>query len=97
MTWNVGAQLSAPPIRSLRPYARVEVIGVGPYRYDAKELENQSHFIRTNLRVGVAGENWRLEAFINNVFGAHYVPLSDFRIAQPGDPPTAGMTLALSF
>jgi iron complex outermembrane receptor protein len=103
-TWNVGAQVTVPLPHELRTYARVEVIGVGPYSYDATNIEGQSAYVLTNFRVGVGGTWWRVEGYMNNAFNTNYVPIAfqfpgsaSGYVGESGDPMTAGVTLGLNF
>jgi iron complex outermembrane receptor protein len=103
-TWNVGAQYTLPLPHDLRTYARVEVIGVGPYSYDATNIEGQSAYVLTNFRLGLGGENWRIEGYVNNAFNTNYVPIAfqfpgspSGYVGESGDPMTAGVTLGLNF
>ncbi len=103
-TWNVGAQYTLPLPHDLRAYARVEVLGVGPYSYDATNIEGQGAYILTNFRLGVGGPWWRVEGFVNNAFNTNYVPIAfqfpgsaSGYVGQSGDPMTCGVTVGLNF
>jgi len=103
-TWNAGAQYTIPLPHNLRTYVRVDVIGVGPYSYDATNIQGQKAYVLTNFRVGVAGTWWRVEGFINNAFDTKYVPIAfqfpgspSGYVGESGDPMTAGVTVGLNF
>jgi iron complex outermembrane receptor protein len=103
-TWNAGTQYTLPLPHDLRAYARAEVIGVGPYAYDASNAEGQSAYILTNFRLGIGGPWWRVEGFVNNAFDTNYVPLAfqfpgspSGYVGESGDPRTFGITVGLNF
>lgn len=103
-TWNAGAQYTLPLPHDLRAYARVDVIGVGPYSYDATNVQGQGAYILTNFRVGLGGPWWRIEGFVNNAFDTNYVPIAfqfpgspSGYVGESGDPVTCGITVGVNF
>jgi len=104
ITWNVGSQYTLPLRASLRTWVRAEVLGTGRYFYDASNAASQSDYIVANFRLGIGGDHWRLEGFIDNAFNTHYVPIAyPFPLAasgyvgENGAPQTVGMRLGFSY
>ncbi len=102
-TWSAGAQFSGCLGRSLRYHLRGEYLRVGPFHYDAGNLEVESYAL-TNFRAGISGRCWRLEAWIRNAFDEAYVPVAfqpspydpSVFVGENGAPRTYGITLSLT-
>lgn len=101
---NVGIQVSKPIDDGLTCYVRAEHFHVGDFFYDAGNLKAESYNL-TNFRVGLGGEQWRIDGWIRNAFDNDYIPVA-FQ-PNPGDPTafvgesaapqTYGVTLRVRF
>jgi iron complex outermembrane receptor protein len=102
-TGNVGTQLSWAPCQNATIYARAEVTIYGDFKYDASNAQGQSTYSIANFRAGVRGENWFAEAWANNAFDTHYVPIAipystaSGYVGESGAPITFGARVGFSF
>ena len=55
---------------------RGEYQRAGDYFYEAQNLEAQSAYDLVNLRVGLSGAHWRVDAGVRNAFNQDYIPLA---------------------
>ena len=100
MTFSVGAQWVGDLGGDTSCHLRAEYGHVGTFFYDAGNRESE-RFGLLNLRAGVGGEHWRIEAWIRNALSEEYVPVA-FQ-PNPGDPSVfvgesgAPRTLGFSF
>jgi iron complex outermembrane recepter protein len=102
-TGNVGTQLSWAPCQHATLYARAEVTIYGDFKYDASNAQGQSTYSLANFRAGVRGENWFAEAWANNAFDTHYMPIAipystaSGYVGESGAPVTFGARVGFSF
>jgi iron complex outermembrane receptor protein len=100
VTLNAGAQYSVQLSRTGRGWARVDARTTGRYYYDASNAMAQPGFTLVNARLGVERGEWRIEAWVNNLFNQRYIPVA-FPVAiapsgylgECGPSRTAGIAL----
>src|SRR5205823_13574358 len=68
---NAGTQYTVKLQHGMQAFARAEVFGVGRYAYDSSNAAQSSAYILSNFRIGVSGEHWRIQGFIDNAFNTH--------------------------
>jgi len=89
-------------------FARVDFAGVDDFYFDTANDERAPARVLTNLKAGYAGDHWRAEVWIQNLFDRYYsqrgfyfsLEPPDFpakRYVQAGDPRHAGITLTYTF
>jgi outer membrane receptor protein involved in Fe transport len=89
-------------------FARVDFAGVDDFYFDVSHDERAPSRVLTHLKTGVAGERWRAELWVRNLFDRYYSQRGfwfgneppDFpatRYVQAGDPRHVGVRLEYSF
>jgi outer membrane receptor protein involved in Fe transport len=89
-------------------FARVDFAGQDDFYFDVSHDERAPSRVLTHLKAGYAGEHWRAEVWVRNLFDEYYSQRGFFfaneppdwvpeRYMQAGDPRHAGVTLAYSF
>jgi len=89
-------------------FGRVDFAGLDDFYFDASHDERASARVLTNLKAGYAGDRWRMEFWVRNLFDRYYsqrgfrfgLEPPDFpatRYVQAGDPRHAGFTVAYTF
>ncbi len=103
-TRNLGLMYSHPCCGDWRAYVRGDYFRVGPYFYDASNLERESYEL-FNFRVGLSSPRVRVEAFLNNAFDEEYIPIAfqfnpadpTFFIGESGTPRFFGVSVGVIF
>ena len=103
-TANVGSQLTMDVSEDLQLFARAEYFYVGTFYYDAGNGGGENYDL-ANFRVGCEGKNWRVDAWLNNAFDEHYVPVAfqpnpadpTLFVGESAAPRTYGFTVRLTF
>jgi iron complex outermembrane receptor protein len=106
-TWHAGAQYTQPLSGDVRAFARVETVGTGRFFYEPSNGASQGAFALTDVRLGVAAGNWRVEGWVKNLFDRDYVPLAfpfplpgaipSGYVGESGAPRTLGVSLTRTF
>lgn len=89
-------------------YTRVDVAGVDDFYFDTSNDERAPSRVLTNLKAGYAGDHWRAEVWVQNLFDRYYSQRGFFfaleppdfparRYVQAGDPRHAGITVTYTF
>lgn len=65
---SLGVDLFAPLTATMDWFARADLIYTGKAWDEAFNLAYNDEFWRTNVRAGLAGDRWRAELFVNNLF-----------------------------
>jgi len=89
-------------------FVRVDFAGVDDFYFDASHDERAPSRVLTHLKAGIAGERWRAEVWVRNLFDRYYsqrgfrfgLEPPDFiptRYVQAGDPRHAGVTVTYTF
>ena len=85
-------------------FARAEYFFIGNFSYDAGNRGNESYEL-ANFRLGVGGEHWRVDFWLNNAFDHDYVAVA-FQpnpadptqfVGESSAPRTYGFTVRLTF
>ena len=100
-----GAQANLPLNHRLSLYARADVQLIGAFEYTPQNRSGQDAYTLANFRLGVRGESWFTEFFVNNAFNTDYVPVamnfSDFGttrlLGEAGAPCTFGLRTGIRF
>lgn len=103
-TLSGGTQYSCAIDKDLTAFVRAEVTGFGKFYYSEQNVRSQGAYSLANLRAGLRGRQWSIEAWMRNAFDEDYVPLaipyalapSGF-IGESGAPRTVGVSLGLRF
>lgn len=102
--YDLGIEYSNP--RGL--FARVDFAGVDDFYFDVSHDERAPARVLTHLKAGYAGEHWRAEVWVRNLFDRYYSQRGFFfaneppdweptRYVQAGDPRHAGVSIAYTF
>jgi len=89
-------------------YARVDFAGLDDFYFDASHDQRAPSRVLTNMKAGYAGNRWRAEVWVRNLFDRYYsqrgfdfeLEPPDFpatRYTQAGDPRHVGMTVSYTF
>jgi outer membrane receptor protein involved in Fe transport len=89
-------------------FARVDFAGQDDFYFDVSHDERSPARVLTHLKAGYAGDRWRAEVWVRNLFDRYYSQRGFFfaneppdwvprRYMQAGDPRHAGLTLTYSF
>jgi iron complex outermembrane recepter protein len=89
-------------------FARIDFAGLDDFYFDASHDERAPSRVLTNLKAGFAGDRWRAEVWVRNMFDRYYSQRGfrfgneppDFiptRYVQAGDPRHAGVTVTYTF
>jgi len=89
-------------------FARVDFAGLDDFYFDVSHDERAPARLLTHLKAGYAGERWRAEVWVRNLFDRYYsqrgfrfgLEPPDFpatRYVQAGDPRHAGVTVTYTF
>ena len=105
VTWHTGAEYSRELCANLRGFARAEVTGTSRYYFDPNNDISQGAMELVNVSLGVATENWRLEARVDNLLDREYVAMAlpypgiapSGYIGELGVPRTIGVALTRTF
>jgi iron complex outermembrane receptor protein len=84
-TWHAGAQVQGTVWQQWAGTARLDVQTTSKFFYDAVNGAAQPRYTVANLHLGAAKGRVRVEAWVNNLFDARYVP-----VALPVPLPTVG-------
>lgn len=104
-TAMAGAQYTRQIIRSWMWSVRAEAVRYGAMSYDEANTAGQEAYSLVNLRGGVNGRRYSVNAWVKNAFDTFYVPIafafpgiapSGF-LGEPGKPRTFGVTLGVRF
>lgn len=103
-SWHAGVEYSQPLCSSMNAFVRLEAIGTGRYYYDAPNGASQGGYTLANARLGVGAGEWRLEAWVNNLFDQDYVPIAlpyplarSGYVGENGAPRTIGVSAGRTF
>ena len=105
-TGNVGAQVGWQACEQARLYARGEVTVYGDFAYDSANMAGQDTYSLANFRLGVEGNRWFVEGWINNAFDTEYIPMAlpfstafapSGYVGESGAPVTYGLRAGLNF
>ena len=102
--FDVGVEYRHP--RGL--FARVDFAGQDDFYFDVSHDERAPARVLTHLKAGFAGERWRAEVWVRNLFDRYYSQRGFFfaneppdwvptRYTQAGDARHAGVTVTYSF
>jgi outer membrane receptor protein involved in Fe transport len=89
-------------------YARIDFAGLDDFYFDASHDQRAPARVLTHLKAGYAGENWRAEVWVRNLFDRYYSQRGfEFgleppeypatRYVQAGDPRHAGLAVSYTF
>jgi outer membrane receptor protein involved in Fe transport len=89
-------------------FARIDFAGLDDFYFDASHDERAPSRVLTHLKAGYAGNRWRAEVWVRNMFDRYYsqrgfrfgLDPPDFiptRYVQAGDPRHAGVTVTYTF
>ncbi len=89
-------------------YARVDFAGLDDFYFDVSHDERAPARVLTHLKTGFAGEHWRAEVWVRNLFDRYYSQRGFFfaneppdweptRYVQAGDPRHAGVSVTYTF
>jgi len=89
-------------------YARVDFAGLDDFYFDVSHDERAPARMLTHLKTGFAGEQWRAEVWVRNLFDRYYSQRGFFfaneppdweptRYVQAGDPRHAGVSVTYTF
>jgi iron complex outermembrane receptor protein len=105
-TANMGTQISWDPCRCATLYVRIQVAKYGDFQYDASNAMGQTSYQLVNFRGGVRSKHWFAEGWVDNAFGAAYVPIAipyaqlgapSGYIGESGAPMTFGARAGISY
>jgi outer membrane receptor protein involved in Fe transport len=105
VTWHAGAEYSHALGAHLRGFVRTEVVGTSRYYFDPNNDVSQGAMELVNASLGVVAGNWRLEAWVKNLFAREYVAMAmpypglapSGYIGEPGAPRTIEVALTRTF
>jgi len=89
-------------------YGRVDFAGLDDFYFDVSHDERAPARVLTHLKAGYAGEHWRAEVWVRNLFDRYYSQRGFFfaneppdweprRYVQAGDPRHAGVSVTYTF
>jgi outer membrane receptor protein involved in Fe transport len=89
-------------------YARIDFAGLDDFYFDASHDQRAPARVLTHLKAGYAGESWRAEVWVRNLFDRYYSQRGfEFgleppeypakRYVQAGDPRHIGLTVSYTF
>jgi len=84
-TATMGTQIFKSASRQTKLYLRTQVSLYGDFQYDASNAMAQPAYSLTGFRSGIRNRHWFAEAWVDNVFNTHYVPIA-IPYAQLGAP-----------
>ena len=105
MTFGAGGQYSHRLASGNDVFARVDWFHVGEFSYDASDSEKERYNL-TNLRIGWAKKNVRIEGFVSNLLDEEYIgiafdanpsPIAASYVGQNGAPRTFGVSMSVTF
>jgi iron complex outermembrane receptor protein len=103
---NMGTRISWTPFSHMTLYLRTQVTVYGNFVYDASNALGQDDYSLTSFRAGARGRRWFAEAWVDNAFDTHYVPIAipyaqlgapSGYIGESGAPVTYGVRAGMSF
>jgi len=103
-TLNGGSQYAFSLDKNTTAFVRGEVTAFGKFFYTDQNVRSQGAYALTNVRAGVRGRNWSIEAWVRNALDEDYVQIaipyglapSGF-IGEPGAPKTMGLSVGFRF
>ncbi len=103
ITFGVVGNL--PLSHRLTLYARADVQFIGAFEYTPQNRSGQEAYTLANVRLGIRGDAWFTEFFVNNAFNTDYVPVAmnypifgtPRVIGEAGAPCTFGIRTGIKF
>ena len=104
-TFGAGGQYSRRLQGGHDVFARIEWFHVGEFAYDASGAATERYNL-TNLRLGWARNQVRVEGFVNNLLEEEYIgiafdanpsPVASSYVGQNGAPRTFGLSMSVTF
>ena len=101
-TYNLGVNLTRELRHDLSVFLRPELVGVGPFSYDAGNTQGQDAYFLVHVRTGVRFGHWTAELWVRNALDADYIPVAfqpspGMFVGESGAPRTVGCTLTATF